>query len=110
MARRTLRAIYDVLLRRRPMLRAAVCPTLARVFVNRFLKKPLGLRLEGLTVENLEAARLADLFVQALLMFTNAFEVIWAGHFLQRTREDFAQHFPHLNGRVARSLWLRKTT
>lgn len=48
--------------------------------------------------------------VQALLMSTNAFEVLWAGHFLQRTRVDFAQHFPHLNGRVAGSLWLRKMT
>lgn len=46
--------------------------------------------------------------VQALLMFTNAFEVLWAGHFLQRTRRDFSEHFPHLNGRVAQSLWLRK--
>lgn len=61
MARRTSRAIHGVLVRQRPMLRAAVCPTLARVFVNRFLKKPLGPRFEALTVENLEAVCLADL-------------------------------------------------
>lgn len=48
--------------------------------------------------------------VQALLMSTSAFEVLWAGHFLQRIRGDFAQHFPHMNGRVAQSLWLRKVS
>lgn len=48
--------------------------------------------------------------VQALLMFTDAFEVLWAGHFLQRTRMDFRQYFPHMNGRQAQSLWLRKKT
>ncbi|MBI2998978.1 MAG: class I SAM-dependent methyltransferase [Deltaproteobacteria bacterium] len=48
--------------------------------------------------------------VQALLMFTNSFDVLWAGHFLQRTRPDFLHHFPHWKGGTAGSLWLRKTT
>jgi predicted O-methyltransferase YrrM len=47
--------------------------------------------------------------VQALLMAGDGFEALWAGHFFQRTRPDFAEHFPHLKGRVARSLWLRRT-
>lgn len=47
---------------------------------------------------------------QARLAFASAFEVLWAGHFLQHTRGGFAHHFPHLNGRVPRSLWLRKMT
>ena len=46
--------------------------------------------------------------VQALLTFTGAFDVLWAGHFLQRTLPDFARSFSHLNGRLGSSLWLRK--
>lgn len=47
--------------------------------------------------------------VQVLLMFGDSFEVIWPGHFLQRSRADFGRCFPHSNGREATSLWLRKT-
>ena len=47
--------------------------------------------------------------VQCLLMSTNDFEVLWAGHYLQRTKPTFAEYFPHLRGRMAQSLWLRKT-
>jgi hypothetical protein len=46
--------------------------------------------------------------IQALLMETTAFEVLWAGYFLQRTQPDFDHYFPHLQGRTAQSLWLRK--
>jgi len=46
--------------------------------------------------------------VQAMLMFGDQFEVLWPGHYLQRTRADFATYFPHCNGRSAQSLWLRK--
>jgi hypothetical protein len=45
--------------------------------------------------------------VQAMLMFGRHLEVIWAGHYLQRTRPDFASHFPHTTPGVASSLWLR---
>ena len=48
--------------------------------------------------------------VQSMLTYSSAFEVLWAGYFLQRTRPDFAQHFPSLKGRLAQSLWLRKTS
>jgi len=47
--------------------------------------------------------------VQAMLNFSNIFEVLWAGYFLQRTRSDFEKYFPHLNGQTAKSLWLRKS-
>ena len=47
--------------------------------------------------------------VQGMLMFGNTFEVLWAGHFMQRTRVDFAGHFPHWKGKDAASLWLRKS-
>ena len=47
--------------------------------------------------------------VQALLMFSDVYEVLWAGYYLQRTLKEFASNFPHLNGRTAKSLWLRKT-
>lgn len=46
---------------------------------------------------------------QSLLTFGSRFEVLWAGYFLQRTQPCFAQHFPHLHDRVAKSLWLRTT-
>jgi predicted O-methyltransferase YrrM len=45
--------------------------------------------------------------VQALLS-GRSFEVIWPGHFLQRTGYDFSELFPHSRGRRAQSLWLRK--
>ena len=48
--------------------------------------------------------------VQSMLMGGDGFEVLWAGHFLQRTRTDFCRYFPYADGRVAKSLWLRKTT
>ena len=46
--------------------------------------------------------------VYAILCGNHNFEVLWAGHFLQRTLADFAQHFPHLRG-FASSLWLHKS-
>lgn len=46
--------------------------------------------------------------VQVLLTQGTAFEVLWPGHFLHRTRSDFGANFPHSNGRMASSLWLRK--
>ena len=47
--------------------------------------------------------------VQAMLTSGDAFEVLWPGHFLQRTLPGFAGHFPHAGARRAQSLWLRKT-
>lgn len=46
--------------------------------------------------------------VQAMLAFGDAFEVLWAGHYWQRTVPDFASSFPYLGEGVAQSLWLRK--
>ena len=42
--------------------------------------------------------------VAAILLFGQRFEVLWAGHHLQRTRADFRDFFPE---GVASSLWLR---
>ena len=47
--------------------------------------------------------------LQALLTFSDTFELLWAGHFLLKTRPDLQQYFSHLKGRTAKSLWLRKT-
>jgi predicted O-methyltransferase YrrM len=47
--------------------------------------------------------------VQAMLMETSTFEVLWPGHYLQRTRPEFARHFAHLGKGVAQSLWLRRS-
>ena len=65
---------------------------------------PLSLQRRGWTEQYI---------VQAMLEDNKTFDILWAGHFLQRTREDFSKHFPHLgkgsNG-LASSLWLRKTS
>jgi len=47
--------------------------------------------------------------VQALLQDSNRFEVLWAGHYLQKTRPDFSTHFRQWRSSDARSLWLRRT-
>jgi predicted O-methyltransferase YrrM len=46
--------------------------------------------------------------VQAMLQGSDQFEVLWPGHFLQRTLPDFANHFDRKPVGVATSLWLRK--
>jgi hypothetical protein len=46
--------------------------------------------------------------VQCLLASADSFEVLWPGHYLQRTRPDFASWFPHSHTGRAQSLWLRK--
>lgn len=45
--------------------------------------------------------------VQAMLQCVELFEVLWPGHYVQRTRADFAQRFPLACARHAQSLWLR---
>ncbi len=45
--------------------------------------------------------------VQALLMGGSAFEVIWPGHYVQRTRPELATILPRSVGRPALSLWMR---
>jgi predicted O-methyltransferase YrrM len=46
--------------------------------------------------------------VQAMLQGSDQFEVLWPGHFLQRTLPDFDEHFSGKPVGVATSLWLRK--
>jgi hypothetical protein len=46
--------------------------------------------------------------VQGMLQGSNQFEVLWPGHFLQRTLSDFGGHFIGKPTGVATSLWLRK--
>lgn len=46
--------------------------------------------------------------VQALLQGSEEYEVLWAGHYHQKTMPDFAKHFPLWQGKNASSLWLRK--
>ena len=46
--------------------------------------------------------------VHCILTMGNAFEVLWAGYFLQQTKEDFASYFPHLDKQTAQSLWIKK--
>jgi predicted O-methyltransferase YrrM len=46
--------------------------------------------------------------VHTLLMNAKQFDVLWAAYFLQKTKPDFPNHFPHMNGRSGSSLWLLK--
>jgi predicted O-methyltransferase YrrM len=46
--------------------------------------------------------------VQAMLQGSDQFEVLWPGHYLQRTLPNFAAHFAGKPTGVATSLWLRK--
>lgn len=46
--------------------------------------------------------------VQAILQFGDAFEVLWAGHYLQQTNPQFAAQLPRARTKPATSLWLRK--
>src|SRR5262249_6764970 len=45
--------------------------------------------------------------VQAMLQYGGKFEVLWAGHYLQKTRSDFSSYFAHTESGAATSLWLR---
>lgn len=47
--------------------------------------------------------------VQALLQDSPPWEVLWAGHYLQRSRTDFSGHFRFWRDWDARSLWLKRT-
>lgn len=46
--------------------------------------------------------------VQAMLLGSDQFEVLWPGHFLQRTLPNFNDHFGSYPVGIAKSLWLRK--
>jgi hypothetical protein len=48
--------------------------------------------------------------IQALLQSSGCFEVLWPGHFLQRTWTRFAELFEFRPTGTATSLWLRKVT
>jgi predicted O-methyltransferase YrrM len=48
--------------------------------------------------------------VQAMLQASDQFEVLWPGHFLQRTLPNFNDHFGSNPVGVAKSLWLRKVS
>jgi hypothetical protein len=47
-------------------------------------------------------------FVQALLQGSDQFEVLWPGHYLQKTMVDFTSYFTRRPIGTASSLWLRK--
>jgi Methyltransferase domain len=46
--------------------------------------------------------------VQAVLQGSDEFEVLWPGHFLQRTLSGFTDHFDFKSAGLASSLWLQK--
>lgn len=46
--------------------------------------------------------------VQVMLMDSESWDVLWPGHYLQRTLQHFGEHFPNNEGRLAQSLWITK--
>ncbi len=46
--------------------------------------------------------------VQALLQDSDSMEVLWLGHYFERTVSTFRDHFPAMKRGRASSLWLRK--
>lgn len=46
--------------------------------------------------------------VHTMLMEQARWEVLWAGHYLQRTMPDFDRYFPDRHEHMAQSLWLRR--
>ncbi|MEN9574430.1 MAG: hypothetical protein RL514_2285 [Verrucomicrobiota bacterium] len=46
--------------------------------------------------------------VQAMLLDEAGWDVLWPGHYLQRTLPAFDAHFPNRAGGMAQSLWLRR--
>lgn len=46
--------------------------------------------------------------VQAMLQAGDRYEVLWAGHYIQKTMEGFNDYFPQVGDRSAQSLWLKK--
>ncbi|GJM09382.1 MAG: hypothetical protein DHS20C11_16580 [Lysobacteraceae bacterium] len=48
--------------------------------------------------------------LQAVIEFSNQFEILWPGYFLQQTRPGFRDHFPLMRDTDnAQSFWLRRT-
>ena len=63
----------------------------------------------GWIIENTLNVNWAEQYlVQAMLQGSDQFEVLWPGHFLQRTLPSFDDHFSGKPVGVAKSLWLRK--
>lgn len=46
--------------------------------------------------------------LHALLLDSDDYEVLWCGHYLQRTRPGILKSFKHWTGADAQSVWLRK--
>jgi predicted O-methyltransferase YrrM len=46
--------------------------------------------------------------LQALLQGSEALKVVWPGHYLQRTMQQFGKHFELCDGRTACSIWLQQ--
>lgn len=47
--------------------------------------------------------------LHAMLQGSSEFDVLWAGHYLQRNLPGFAAHFRLRDGAAASSIWLRRT-
>ena len=46
--------------------------------------------------------------LQSILSYSDKFEVLWPGYYLQKTYEKFSDYFPNITDNTAKSIWLRK--
>jgi predicted O-methyltransferase YrrM len=94
--------VVNVLLRTIPELRGGVVVHVHDIFL------PFEYPREWIVENTLNVNWAEQYLVQALLEGSNQFEVLWPGHFLQRTLPNFDDHFGSYRVGVASSLWLRK--
>ena len=82
-----------------PMLKSGIVLHIHDVFL------PYDYRPKWLLAERVQYAE--QYLVQAMLQSRGDLEVIWPGYYLQRTRADFSDKFPHRKRRDAQSLWIK---
>jgi predicted O-methyltransferase YrrM len=96
--------VVSLFLRVVPELRSGVVIHVHDIFV------PFEYPREWIVENTLNVNWAEQYLVQALLQGSNQFDVLWPGHFLQRTLPNFDDHFGSNPVGVAKSLWLRKVS
>ena len=96
--------VISLFLRMVPELRSGVVIHVHDIFL------PFEYPREWIVENTLNVNWAEQYLVQAMLQGSDQFEVLWPGHFLQRTLPEFADHFDGNPIGIATSLWLRKVS
>ena len=96
--------VVNLFLRVVPQLRSGVVIHVHDIFL------PFEYPREWIVENTLNVDWAEQYLVQAMLQGSDQFEVLWPGHFLQRTWPEFADHFDGKPIGIATSLWLRKVS